>query len=70
MTDINKTHFRKKTAGPTPVESRMKATSILELMRQVITSCTLEEARDKIYLEQYSTISLIFQSTFILFWSL
>ena len=55
MTDINKT-ILEKAAGPTRFNPDEQRRFLETYEERVIASCTLEEARDKIYLEQYSTI--------------
>ena len=55
MTDINKT-ILEKAAGPTRFNPDEQRRFLETYEERVITSCTLEEARDKMYLEQYSTI--------------
>ena len=55
MTDINKT-ILEKAAGPTRFNPDEQRRFLETYEERVIASCTLEEARDKMYLEQYSTI--------------
>ena len=55
MTAINKT-ILEKAAGPTRFNPDEQRRFLETYEERVITSCTLEEARDKMYLEQYSTI--------------
>lgn len=55
MTDINKTILEKAT-GPTRFNPDEQRRFLETYEERVIASCTLEEARDKMYLEQYSTI--------------
>ncbi|WP_449160100.1 DUF1694 domain-containing protein [Streptococcus sp.] len=55
MTDINKT-IMEKAAGPTRFNPDEQRRFLETYEERVIASCTLEEARDKMYLEQYSTI--------------
>lgn len=70
MTDINKT-ILEKGCWSYSIQSDGLTSIFGDLWGAVIASCTLEEARDKIYLEQYSTILTdnSFQVAFILFWS-
>ena len=55
MTDINKT-ILEKAAGPTRFNPDEQRRFLETYEERVIASCTLEEARDKMYLEQYSII--------------
>ena len=55
MTDINKT-ILEKAAGPTRFNPDEQRRFLETYEERVIASCTLEEARDQMYLEQYSTI--------------
>ena len=55
MTDINKT-ILEKAAGPTRFNPDEQRRFLETYEERVIASCTLEEARGKMYLEQYSTI--------------
>ncbi|AEH55867.1 hypothetical protein HMPREF0833_10836 [Streptococcus parasanguinis ATCC 15912] len=55
MTDINKT-ILEKAAGPTRFNPDEQRRFLETYEERVIASCTLEEARDMMYLEQYSTI--------------
>ena len=55
MTDINKTILA-KAAGPTRFNPDEQRRFLETYEERVIASCTLKEARDKMYLEQYSTI--------------
>lgn len=55
MTDINNT-IMEKAAGPTRFNPDEQRRFLETYEERVIASCTLKEARDKMYLEQYSTI--------------
>ena len=55
MTDINKS-IMEKAAGPTRFNPDEQRRFLETYEERVIASCTLKEARDKMYLEQYSTI--------------
>ncbi len=55
MTDINKT-ILEKAAGPTRFNPDEQRRFLETYEERVIASCTLEEAREKLYLEHYSSI--------------
>lgn len=55
MTDINKT-ILEKAAGPTRFNPDEQRRFLETYEERVIASCTLEEARDNLYLEHYSSI--------------